>query len=122
MADSVAWVLSNNTAAAACVEIMHGMKCRFMSLQETPLSVEVALESSHGSHTYASAVLEDIASEWGNFRATLTSNTTDPNARLALRLKVSWLYNRHLSTLLHSWTGDRNNGYLIEFMVVVAEG
>ncbi|CAL8471543.1 g11085 [Coccomyxa elongata] len=54
---------------------------------EALLSIEVALESSQGSHTYATAVLEDVGCSWANFRATLTANTTDPNARLALRLK-----------------------------------
>ncbi len=67
-------------------------KCGSMSLQEALLSIEVALESSHGFHTYATAVLEDVGCSWANFRATLTANTTDPNARLALRLKVSWVY------------------------------
>jgi hypothetical protein len=57
-------------------------------LQASALSVTVALESSHGSYTYATAVFEDVRSSWRSFRATLTADTTDPNACLALRLEV----------------------------------
>ncbi len=57
-------------------------------LQASPLSVSIALESSHGSHTYATAVLEGVDASWRNFRATLTAEATDFNARLALRLEV----------------------------------
>ncbi|EIE21944.1 glycoside hydrolase [Coccomyxa subellipsoidea C-169] len=53
----------------------------------SPLSVSIALESSHGSHTYATAVLEGVDASWRNFRATLTAEATDSNARLALRLE-----------------------------------
>lgn len=57
-------------------------------LQAGALSVEVALESRHGQHLYASTVLDGIGGSWRNFRATLTSNATDSTARLAIRLKV----------------------------------
>lgn len=91
MAGSTVWVLSDGTGAAARVHFTDGIKCGSTFLQEAPLSIEVALESSHGLHTYATVVLEGIGSSWGNFRATLTANTTDPNACLALRLKVRWV-------------------------------
>ena len=55
------------------------------------MAVEVALESSHGSHLYASAVFNDISATWQQYKATLTSNATDTSARLAVRLQVALL-------------------------------
>ncbi len=48
----------------------------------------VELESSHGSHTYASVTFDDITTEWRQYTATLTANATDTTARLAVKLQV----------------------------------
>ena len=58
------------------------------------MSVEVALESAHGSHMHASMTFDDISADWQQYRATLTANASDTTARLAVRLQVilpSWL-------------------------------
>ncbi len=48
----------------------------------------VELESSHGSHTYASVTFDDITTEWRQYTATLTADATDTTARLAVKLQV----------------------------------
>ena len=63
-------------------------------VQDSEMSVEVALESAHGSQLHASVAFDDISADWQQYRATLTANATDTTARLAVRLQVilpSWL-------------------------------
>ena len=47
-------------------------------------SVTVALQSADGTKTYASAQITDIKEEWAKHPFTLTTNTTDTNARFAI--------------------------------------
>ena len=65
------------------------------------MAVEVALESSHGSHLYASAVCSDISATWQQYKATMTSNATDSSARLAVRLQVALLISLSCRKFLH---------------------
>ena len=53
------------------------------------MSVEVALESAHGTQLHASVAFDDISADWQQYRATLTANATDTTARLAVRLQVT---------------------------------
>ncbi|HKG06211.1 MAG TPA: beta-L-arabinofuranosidase domain-containing protein [Pedobacter sp.] len=48
--------------------------------------VSLALESADGSKTYALKKLSGIGSDWKKYPFTLTANTTDRNARLAIYL------------------------------------
>ena len=57
--------------------------------------MEVALESEDGQHTYASTVISDVGSDWAKHTATLVSNSSDPAARLAIRLRVSGINALH---------------------------
>ena len=59
------------------------------------MAVEVALESSHGTHVYASTVVSGIGTEWQNYRATLHANATDSASRLTIRLQV------HCHNIIH---------------------
>ncbi len=57
-------------------------------MQDSELTVMVELESSHGSHSYASVTFNDISTEWQRHTATLTAQATDSTARLAVKLQV----------------------------------
>ena len=57
-----------------------------------PLSV--TLEDSKGQQVYASAQIDGLTCDWKTFRCSLTSNATDPKARLVIAIAkpgVVWL-------------------------------
>jgi hypothetical protein len=54
---------------------------------DTPLAVEVSLESSHGSRVHATVRFDRVEASWRNYRATLHADATDTTARLAIRLE-----------------------------------
>lgn len=46
--------------------------------------LRASLESADGKTTYATAPFSGLTADWKNFRAALTSQSTDPNARLVI--------------------------------------
>lgn len=58
----------------------------YLKGEELTDPVTVALESADGSKTYASSKLTSIGSSWKKHPFTLTSNTADKNAKLAIYL------------------------------------
>jgi hypothetical protein len=67
--------------------------------------VTVALQSSDGTKTYASKAIGKITGNWEEYPFTLTSNTTDPNARFAV-----WIENRGkiwMDQVVLMQTGDK---------------
>ncbi len=83
--------------------------------------VNVTLESDNGKKTYAQAQISQVDSPWKIYQVALTSNATDPKARLVLSAsQPGTLWMDMVSLFPHKTFKDRPNGMRLDLAEMLA--